>query len=47
MIYLKFQAWKQGNNPISIESIDSFSIAKNLIEEFKPSLDKKKISCSK
>ena len=40
---LKISSMEAGEYPISIESIDSFSIAKNLIEEFKPSLDKKKL----
>ena len=40
---LKISSMEAGEYPISIESIDLFSIAKNTIEEFKPSLDKKKL----
>ena len=41
---LKISSMEAGEYPISIESINSFSIAKNLIEEFKPNLDKKKLT---
>ena len=40
---LKISSMEAGEYPISIESINSFSIAKNLIKEFKPNLDKKKL----
>ena len=41
---LKISSMEAGEYPISIESINSFSIAKNLIKEFKPNLDKKKLT---
>jgi two-component system phosphate regulon sensor histidine kinase PhoR len=41
---LKISSMEAGEYPISIESINSFSIAKNLIEELKPNLDKKKLT---
>jgi two-component system phosphate regulon sensor histidine kinase PhoR len=41
---LKISSMEAGEYPISIESINSFSITKNLIEEFKPNLDKKKLT---
>ena len=40
---LKISSMEAGEYPISIESIDPFSIAKSLIKEFKPSLEEKKL----
>ena len=40
---LKISSMEAGEYPISIESIDPFSIAKSLIKEFKPSLEVKKL----
>ena len=41
---LKISSMEAGEYPISIESINLFSITKNLIEELKPNLDKKKLT---
>ena len=40
---LKISSMEAGEYPISIESLDSFSIVNNLIEGFKPSLEEKKL----
>ena len=40
---LKISSMEAGEYPISIESIDPFSIAKSLIKEFKPGLEEKKL----
>ena len=40
---LKISSMEAGEYPISIESIDPFSIAKSLIKEFKPNLEEKKL----
>jgi two-component system phosphate regulon sensor histidine kinase PhoR len=41
---LKISSMEAGEYPISIESLDSFSIVNNLIEGFKPSLEEKKLN---
>ena len=41
---LKISSMEAGDYPISIESLDSFSIVNNLIEGFKPSLEEKKLN---
>jgi two-component system phosphate regulon sensor histidine kinase PhoR len=41
---LKISSMEAGEYPISIESLDSFSIVNNLIEGFKPSLEEKKLT---
>ena len=40
---LKISSMEAGEYPISIESIDPFSISKSLIKEFKPGLEEKKL----
>ena len=41
---LKISSMEAGEYPISIESLDSFSIVNNLIEGFKPNLEEKKLN---
>ena len=41
---LKISSMEAGEYPISIESLDPFSIVNNLIEGFKPSLEEKKLN---